>query len=70
MASGNKQKTQKTAAKRVKRTGTGLIVLRHANHGHLETRKTQKHKRRLRLASPASAADMKQLNRLVPPGLG
>ena len=70
MASGPKQKTQKTAAKRVKRTATGLIVLRHANKGHLETRKNEKHKRRLRLAGLASPADVKQLNRLVPPSLG
>ncbi len=68
MASGPKQKTQKTAAKRVKRTGTGKIRLEHANVGHLGTRKTEKHKRRLAHASVVSPADVKQLNRLVPPG--
>ena len=66
----NKQKTQKTAAKRVKYTGTGKVRLRHANKGHLGTRKTEKHKRRLRVAGVASPADVKQLNRLVPPGMG
>lgn len=70
MASGPKQKTQKTAAKRVKRTGAGRIVLRHANVGHLGTRKDEKRKRRLAHASVVSPADVKQLTRLVPPSVG
>lgn len=67
---GNKQKTQKTAAKRVRYTGTGKIRLRHANKGHLGTRKSERRKRRLRAPGLASPADVKQLRRLVPPGLG
>jgi large subunit ribosomal protein L35 len=66
----NKQKTQKTAAKRVKYTGSGKIRLRHANRGHLGTRKSEKRKRRLSVAGLASPADVRQLTRLVPPGMG
>lgn len=65
----DKQKTQKTAAKRVKYTATGKIRLRHANKGHLGTRKTAQRKRRLRAPGLASPADVKQLGRLVPPGV-
>ncbi len=70
MASGPKHKTQKTAAKRVKRTGTGKIRLEHANVGHLGTRKSERRKRQLAHAGVVSPADVKQLNRLVPPSAG
>ena len=70
MASGPKQKTQKTAAKRVKRTGTGKILPgTHADcRATWGRRETEKHQRRLAHASVVSPADVKQLNRLVPPG--
>jgi len=61
-------RTQKTAAKRVKRTGTGKLRTRHVNKSHLLTRKTTKRKRRLRKPALVSAADRKQFQRLVPTG--
>ncbi|UCC67356.1 MAG: 50S ribosomal protein L35 [Armatimonadota bacterium] len=62
-----KLKTQKTAAKRVKRTGTGKLRIRHAFKSHLLTRKSAARLRRLRRPGIASASDRKQLERLVPP---
>ena len=70
MNKGPKQKTQKTAAKRVKRTGTGKLRIEHACHGHLGTRKSAVRKRRLGAPGLVSKADTKQFNRLVPPGNG
>jgi large subunit ribosomal protein L35 len=61
-----KVKTQKTAAKRVKRTGTGKFRIRHAFKGHLLTRKSESRKRRLRQPGIASAADRRAFQRLVP----
>ena len=62
-----KLKTQKTAAKRVRRTGTGKIRIRHAFKGHLLTRKSAAQKRRLRKPGIASSADRQAMERLVPP---
>jgi large subunit ribosomal protein L35 len=59
-------RTQKTAAKRVKLTGTGEYRIRHANKGHLLTRKDEGRKRRLRQAGLVSAADRRAFQRLVP----
>ena len=67
---GTKQKTQKTAAKRVRRTGTGKLRVRHAYRGHLGTRKTERHKRRLAAPAFVSPADRRQFERLVPPAYG
>ncbi|MBN1459383.1 MAG: 50S ribosomal protein L35 [Armatimonadetes bacterium] len=61
-------KTQKTAAKRVKRTGSGKIKVRHAFKGHLLTRKSAAHKRRLKKSGIVSSADRQAMERLVPPG--
>jgi large subunit ribosomal protein L35 len=62
-----KMKTQKTAAKRVRRTATGQLRIRHAFKSHLLTRKSAARKRRLRRPGLVSAADRKQFERLVPP---
>jgi large subunit ribosomal protein L35 len=66
-ARGPKMKTQKTAAKRVKRTATGELRIRHAYKSHLLTRKSAQRERRLRKPGFVSAADKKQFDRLVPP---
>ncbi|MFB3879776.1 MAG: 50S ribosomal protein L35 [Armatimonadota bacterium] len=66
LSPGAKAKTQKTAAKRVKKTGTGKVVVRHAFKGHLLTRKSERRKRRLRQPGVASAADRRAFERLVP----
>ncbi len=70
MSTGPKQKTQRTAAKRVKRTGTGKLRIEHAYHGHLGTRKPARRQRRLGAPGFVSKADTKQFDRLVPPGNG
>jgi len=40
-----KQKTHKGAAKRIKKTGTGKLLIRPAGGGHLMTKKRQSRKR-------------------------
>ncbi|MCJ7750364.1 MAG: 50S ribosomal protein L35 [Armatimonadetes bacterium] len=67
MQSRSKCKTQKTAAKRVSRTGTGKLRIRHAFKGHLLTRKSSTRLRRLRKPGIVSAADRRAFERLVPP---
>ena len=61
-----KMKTQKTAAKRVKRTGTGKLHVRRAYKTHLLTRKSSRRLRRLRTSGELARGDRKQFERLVP----
>jgi len=61
-----KIRTRKAAAKRIKITGTGKVVLRRSGKSHLLTRKTAKRKRRLATASLASKADAKAAKRMAP----
>ncbi len=61
-----KMKTNRAAAKRLKRTGTGKLRRRRANKSHILTKKTTKRKRRLRQATLVSRADEGRMNRLLP----
>jgi large subunit ribosomal protein L35 len=61
-----KIRTRKAAAKRIKVTGTGKVVLRHPNKSHLLTHKTAKRKRRLGAPGIASRADSKAARRMAP----
>ena len=61
-----KMKTNRAAAKRLKRTGTGKLRRRRANKSHILTKKTTKRKRRLRQATVVSKADEGRMNRLLP----
>jgi large subunit ribosomal protein L35 len=61
-----KMKTNRAAAKRLKRTGTGKLRRRRANKSHILTKKTRKRKRRLRQATVVSKADQGRMNRLLP----
>ena len=61
-----KIRTRKAAAKRIKITGTGKVMLRRAQKSHLLTHKSAKRKRRLATASVASKADSKTAKRMVP----
>ena len=61
-----KMKTNRSAAKRLKRTGTGKLRRRKANRSHILTKKTAKRKRQLRKATLVSPADEGRMNRLVP----
>jgi large subunit ribosomal protein L35 len=61
-----KMKTNRSAAKRLKRTGTGKLRRRKANRSHILTKKTTKRKRQLRKGTLVSKADEKRMKRLVP----
>ncbi len=60
-----KMKTNRGAAKRLKRTGTGKLRRRRANKSHILTKKSPKRKRRLRQGTAISKADTKRMNRLL-----
>lgn len=60
-----KMKTNRAAAKRFKKTGSGKVK-RHSNyHSHILTKKTPKRKRQLRKASLISDANLKQVLRMI-----
>jgi large subunit ribosomal protein L35 len=61
-----KMKTNRAAAKRLKRTGTGKLRRRRANKSHILTKKTTKRKRRLRQATLVAKSDESRMNRLLP----
>lgn len=61
-----KMKTNRAAAKRLKRTGSGKLRRKRAYRSHILTKKSSKRKRRLRQATLVDKADEKRLNRMVP----
>jgi large subunit ribosomal protein L35 len=61
-----KMKTNRGAAKRLKRTGSGKIRRMRANKSHILTKKSPKRKRRLRTATLVSKADEKRAKKLLP----
>ncbi len=61
-----KIKTNRSAAKRFKRTGTGKLKRNKSNKTHILTKKTTKRKRNLRKSALVSPADAKRVNRLLP----
>jgi len=63
-----KIKTNRAAAKRFKKTGTGKIVYRKSCAGHMMTKKTTKRKRTLRTAHLIAKSDRKEIRRLLPNG--
>ncbi|HAJ57657.1 MAG TPA: 50S ribosomal protein L35 [Candidatus Omnitrophica bacterium] len=63
-----KLKTNKSAAKRMWRTGTGKIKRTRAAKGHLLTHKTQKRKRHLRKAALVSKSEVAKVRRMLPYG--
>lgn len=60
-----KQKTNRSAAKRFKKTGTGKIKRRKAYTSHILTKKSPKRKRNLRKPALVSSADEKRVKRLL-----
>jgi large subunit ribosomal protein L35 len=60
-----KMKTNRGAAKRLTRTGTGKLRRRRANKSHMLTKKSPKRKRRLRQGTAVSKGDTKRMNRLL-----
>jgi large subunit ribosomal protein L35 len=61
-----KIKTNKGAAKRFKKTGTGRIKRSKAFTSHILTSKTTKRKRQLRGGTLVASVDEKNIARLIP----
>ncbi len=60
-----KMKTNKSAAKRFKKTGNGKLKRGHAFHSHILTKKSPKRKQNLRSGAMVHEADLKRIKRLV-----
>lgn len=60
-----KLKTNRGAAKRFKRTGSGLIKRRRAFRNHILTKKAQKRKRQLRKLPAVHDSDVNSIQRLL-----
>ncbi len=60
-----KMKTKRTLAKRVKRTGSGLLKRQQAYVSHMKLRKTTKQNRQLRGAVLVSKSDYKRIKHLL-----
>ena len=63
-----KIKTNRAAAKRFKKTGTGKFVYRKSHASHILTKKTTKRKRSLRKANIVDKTNVKEVKRLLPNG--
>lgn len=61
-----KIKTNRGAAKRFKRTGSGKLRRAHANTSHILTKKAPKRKNRLAKSSVVHKVDQPAMDRLVP----
>jgi len=63
-----KIKTNRAAAKRFKKTGTGKIVFAKSHANHILTKKTTKRKRALRQRQLVKESDKKMIRLLLPNG--
>ena len=61
-----KMKTNRGAAKRFKKTGTGKIVRSRRNKQHILTKKSTKRKRDLRQSTLVDKCDAKNIRCLIP----
>ncbi len=61
-----KIRTNRSAAKRFSRTGSGKLRRRHAYASHLLSGKSPKRKRRLRKSTLVSAHNARKVGRLLP----
>ncbi|MFH2036418.1 MAG: 50S ribosomal protein L35 [Candidatus Zixiibacteriota bacterium] len=61
-----KIKTNRSAAKRFKKTGTGKVKRNKAYHTHILTKKSPKRKRNLRKATLVNPSDLKRVKQMVP----
>jgi large subunit ribosomal protein L35 len=61
-----KIKTNRAAAKRFKRTGSGKFVFSKSHANHILTKKTTKRKRALRKSNIAKRSDLKEIRLLLP----
>lgn len=63
-----KIKTNRAAAKRFRKTGTGKFVFSKSHASHILTKKTTKRKRSLRQSQLSDKSNNKELRRLLPNG--
>jgi large subunit ribosomal protein L35 len=63
-----KIKTNRSAAKRFKQTGSGKYVYTKSHASHILTKKTRKRKRSLRKSRVIDRTNMKQLRLMLPNG--
>ncbi len=61
-----KMKTNRSAAKRFKKTGTGKLVRNKAYKRHILTKKTTKRKRALRQDVVVDATNVKNMKKILP----
>ncbi len=61
-----KIKTNRAAAKRFKKTGTGKLKRMKAYKSHILTKKTTKKKRELRKATIVDSANVKNMKKILP----
>jgi large subunit ribosomal protein L35 len=61
-----KIKTNRSVAKRLKRSGSGKLVRNRMGRRHILTSKTRKRKRQLRRKAMVAASMMPRINSLVP----
>ncbi len=61
-----KMKTNRGAAKRFKKTGTGKLIRRKAYKSHILTKKSQKRKRNLRKATVTDPTNAKVMKKAMP----
>jgi large subunit ribosomal protein L35 len=61
-----KIKTNRAAAKRFKKTGSGKFTFAKSHSNHILTKKTTKRKRRLRKAHIIAKSDVRELRTLLP----
>jgi large subunit ribosomal protein L35 len=61
-----KLKTNRGAAKRFKKTGTGKIKVKRAFARHILTSKSKNRKRQLRASKYVNQSDMKGIEKLIP----
>ncbi len=59
-------KTNRGAAKRFRKTGSGKLTRMRAFKSHILTKKNRKRKRRLRKSTLASGADARRVRRMLP----
>ena len=60
-----KMKTNRSAAKRFRLTGTGKVRRARSMHGHMLTAKTRKRKRKLRQGTLVSTSETRRIKRLL-----
>ncbi len=61
-----KMKTNRAAAKRFTKTGTGKLMRARANKSHILTKKNRQRKRRLRQGTLVDAINVRSVKRMLP----